>query len=62
MTSNVTVSGEAQLGKISWPADTAAPAMRSSWAAGSAKLDIEVVMGRAQVRVGSDMSSEAGVG
>jgi hypothetical protein len=28
---------------------------------GSAKLDIEVVMGHAQVRVGSDRSSEAGV-
>jgi hypothetical protein len=29
---------------------------------GSARLDIEVVMGHAQVRVGSDQTSEAGVG
>jgi hypothetical protein len=29
---------------------------------GSAKLEIEVVMGHAQIRVGSDLNSDAGVG
>jgi hypothetical protein len=47
--SDVTVTGEAQLGKI-------------SWAGGHNGAGDEVVMGHAQVRVGSDLASEAGVG
>jgi hypothetical protein len=60
--SNVTVSGEAQLGKISWTGGHSGAGDEVVMGSGSAKLDIEVVMGHAQVRVGSDMSSEAGVG
>jgi hypothetical protein len=60
--SNVTVSGEAQLGKISWAGGHSGAGDEVVMGSGSAKLDIEVVMGHAQVRVGSDMSSEAGVG
>jgi hypothetical protein len=60
--SNVTVSGEAQLGKISWAGGHSGAGDEVVMGSGSAKLDIEVVMGHAQIRVGSDMSSEAGVG
>jgi hypothetical protein len=60
--SNVTISGEAQLGKISWAGGHSGAGDEVVMGSGSAKLDIEVVMGHAQVRVGSDMSSEAGVG
>ena len=60
--SNVTISGEAQLGKISWTGGHSGAGDEVVMGSGSAKLDIEVVMGHAQVRVGSDMSSEAGVG
>ena len=60
--SNVTVTGEAQLGKISWAGGHSGAGDEVVMGSGSAKLDIEVVMGHAQVRVGSDMSSEAGVG
>jgi hypothetical protein len=60
--SNVTVTGEAQLGKISWAGGHSGAGDEVVMGSGSAKLEIEVVMGHAQVRVGSDLSSEAGVG
>jgi hypothetical protein len=60
--SNVTVTGEAQLGKISWAGGHSGAGDEVVMGSGSAKLEIEVVMGHAQVRVGSDMNSEAGVG
>ena len=60
--SNVTVTGEAQLGRISWAGGHSGAGDEVVMGSGSAKLEIEVVMGHAQVRVGSDMSSEAGVG
>jgi hypothetical protein len=60
--SNVTVTGEAQLGRISWAGGHNGAGDEVVMGSGSAKLDIEVVMGHAQVHVGSDLSSEAGVG
>jgi hypothetical protein len=60
--SNVTVTGEAQLGKISWAGGHNGAGDEVVMGNGSAKLEIEVVMGHAQVRVGSDLTSEAGVG
>jgi len=60
--SNVTVTGEAQLGKISWAGGHSGAGDEVVMCGGSARLDIEVVMGHAQVRVGSDQTSEAGVG
>jgi hypothetical protein len=58
--SNVTVTGEAQLGRISWAGGHSGAGDEVVMGSGSAKLDIEVVMGHAQVRVGSELSSEAG--
>lgn len=58
--SNVTVTGEAQLGKISWSGGHSGAGDEVVMGNGSAKLDIEVVMGHAQVRVGSDRRAEAG--
>jgi hypothetical protein len=60
--SNVTITGEAQLGKISWAGGHSGAGDEVVMGSGSARLDIEVVMGHAQVRVGSDLTSEAGVG
>jgi hypothetical protein len=60
--SNVTVTGEAQLGRISWAGGHSGAGDEVVMGNGSARLDIEVVMGHAQVRVGSDTNSEAGVG
>jgi hypothetical protein len=59
--SNVTVKGDAQLGKVSWAGGHSGAGDEVVMGNGSAKLDIEVVMGHAQVRVGSDRASEAGV-
>jgi hypothetical protein len=59
--SNVTVKGDAQLGKVSWSGGHSGAGDEVVMGNGSAKLDIEVVMGHAQVRIGSDRSSEAGV-
>jgi hypothetical protein len=59
--SNVTVKGDTQLGKLSWTGGHNGAGDEVVMGNGSAKLDIEVVMGHAQVRVGSDRSSEAGV-
>jgi hypothetical protein len=59
--SDVTVTGEAQLGKISWAGGHNGAGDEVVMGTGSAKLEIEVVMAHAQVRVGSDLTSEAGV-
>ena len=55
--SNVTVKGEAQLGKVSWSGGHSGSGDEVVMGNGSAKLDIEVVMGHAAVRVGSDHSA-----
>jgi len=60
--SNVTVTGEAQLGKISWTGGHNGAGDEVVMGSGSAKLEIEVVMAHALVRVGSAQTSEAGVG
>ncbi len=60
--SNVTVTGEAQLGKISWTGGHNGAGDEVVMGNGSAKLEIEVVMAHAVVRVGSAQASEAGVG
>ena len=57
--SNVTVKADAQLGKVSWTGGHSGAGDEVVMGNGSAKLDIEVVMGHAQVRVGSDRSAEA---
>jgi hypothetical protein len=59
--SNVTVTGESQLGKISWVGGHNGAGDEVVMGNGSAKLEIEVVMAHAQIRVGSDLTSEAGV-
>ncbi len=58
--SNVTVTGEAQLGKISWTGGHTGAGDEVVMGNGSAKLDVEVVMGHAQVRVGSDSAKAEG--
>ena len=59
--SNVTVRGDAQLGKVAWAGGHSGAGDEVVMGNGSARLDIEVVMGHAQVRVGSDRpGSEAG--
>jgi hypothetical protein len=58
--SNVTIKGEAQLGKVSWSGGHSGNVDEVVMGNGSAKLDIGVVMGHAQVRAGSDRA-EAGV-
>jgi hypothetical protein len=60
--SDVTVTGEAQLGKISWTGGHNGAGDEVVMGSGSAKLEIEVVMAHALVRVGSDLTSDAGVG
>ena len=52
--SNVTVRGEAQLGKIAWSGGHTGAGDEVVMGHGSARLDVEVVMGHAQVRIGSD--------
>ena len=56
----MTIKGDAQLGKVSWSGGHDGAGDEVVMGNGSAKLDIEVVMGHAQVRVGSD-HAEAGV-
>ncbi len=56
------MTGEAQLGKISWTGGHNGAGDEVVMGNGSAKLEIEVVMAHALVRVGSDQTSEAGVG
>ncbi|HEU4909835.1 MAG TPA: hypothetical protein VFT17_13320 [Propionibacteriaceae bacterium] len=60
--SDVTVTGEAQLGKISWTGGHNGAGDEVVMGNGSAKLEIEVVMAHALVRVGSEQTSDAGVG
>jgi hypothetical protein len=59
--SDVTVTGEAQLGKISWAGGHNGAGDEVVMGNGSAKLEIELVMAHALVRVGSDQTSDAGV-
>ncbi len=58
--SNVTVKGEAQLGKVSWSGGHNGLGDEVVMGNGSARLDVEVVMGHAQVRVGSDRRGAGG--
>jgi hypothetical protein len=58
--SNVTVTGESQLGKVSWSGGHTGAGDEVVMGNGSAKLDVEVVMGHAQVKVGSEPRAEAG--
>jgi hypothetical protein len=58
--SNVTVKGDAQLGKVSWSGGHSGHGDEVVMGNGSAKLDVEVVMGHAQVRCGSDQAATAG--
>ncbi len=58
--SNVTIKGDAQLGKVSWSGGHDGAGDEVVMGDGSGKLDIEVVMGHAQVRVGSE-HADAGV-
>lgn len=51
--SNVTIKGEAQLGKVSWSGGHTGAGDEVVMGNGNARLDVEVVMGHAQVRVGS---------
>jgi hypothetical protein len=60
--SDVTVTGESQLGKISWTGGHNGAGDEVVMGNGSAKLEIEVVMAHALVRVGSEQTSDAGVG
>jgi hypothetical protein len=61
--SNVTITGDAQLGKVSWTGGQGHNGAIDEvvMGNGSAKLDVEVVMGHAQVRLGSAQPTEAGV-
>jgi hypothetical protein len=59
--SDVTVTGEAQLGKISWAGGHDGAGDEVVMGNGSAKLEIELVMAHALIRVGSDLTSDAGV-
>jgi len=60
--SDVTVTGESQLGKISWTGGHNGAGDEVVMGNGSAKLEIEVVMAHALVRVGSEQTSDASVG
>ena len=55
--SNVTVKSEAQLGRVSWAGGHSGAGDEVVMGNGNARLDVEVVMGHAQVRVGSDAAS-----
>jgi hypothetical protein len=56
--SNVTITSESQLGKVSWTGGHTGAGDEVVMGLGSARLDVEVVMGHAQVRVGSESKSE----
>ena len=60
--SNVTIRSESQLGKVNWTGGHTGAGDEVVMGYGNARLDVEVVMGHAQVRVGSEQHSEAGVG
>jgi hypothetical protein len=55
------VTGESQLGRISWSGGHSGAGDEVVMGNGSARLDVEVVMGHAQIRVGSDVKTEEGV-
>lgn len=57
--SDVTVRGEAQLGKISWTGGHTGGVDEVVMGEGRAKLDVSVVMGFAQIRVGSPAEADA---
>jgi len=57
--SEVTIKGEAQLGKVSWSGAHSGAGDEVVMGSGRGRLDVEVVMGHAQVRAGS--KDEAGV-
>ena len=59
--SNVTVKGDSQLGKVSWSGGHNGAGDEVVMGNGSARLDVEVVMGHAQVRVGTEQPAEAAV-
>lgn len=54
--SNVTVKADAQLGKVTWTGGHTGAGDEVVMGNGSAKLDVEIVMGHGLVRVGSDGS------
>ena len=56
--SNVTVHGEAQLGKVSWSGGHTGAGEEVVMGNGNARLDVEVVMGHAAVKVGSEPAAE----
>src|SRR4051794_10372826 len=58
--SNVTVKSDAQLGRVSWAGGHSGAGDEVVMGNGNARLDVEVVMGHAQVRVGSDATAAAG--
>ena len=58
--SNVTIKSDAQVGKVSWAGGHSGAGDEVVMGNGNARLDVEVVMGHAQVRVGSDARSESG--
>lgn len=55
--SNVTITGDSQLGKVSWAGNHSGNVDEVVMGNGSARLDVEVVMGHAQIRAGSDQGS-----
>src|SRR3954452_19193664 len=59
--SNVTVTGDAQLGKVTWAGGHTGAGDEVVMGNGAALLEVEVVMGHAQVRVGSVSQFEAEV-
>lgn len=58
--SNVTVTTESQLGRVSWAGGHTGAGDEVVMGNGSAKLAVKVVMGSATVRVGSDRPDEEG--
>jgi hypothetical protein len=60
--SNVTVRSESQLGKVTWAGGHTGAGDEVVMGNGSARLDVEVVMGYAQVNVGTASPSEAEAG
>ena len=56
--SNVTVSTESQLGRVSWTGGHSGAGDEVVMGNGSAKLDVKVVMGHAQVRIGSEPAKD----
>ncbi len=57
--SNVTVKSDAQLGRVSWAGGHSGAGDEVVMGNGNARLDVEVVMGHASVRVGSDAETSS---